>query len=60
MRKPWDADQSERGMKEGEVYGLTENELSKLLSEAGFETIIKKKFMLGVNNLTIVKKKSEV
>lgn len=33
----------ERSMKEGEVYGLTENELSKLLSEAGFETIIKKK-----------------
>ena len=60
VRKPWDADQSERGMKEGEVYGLTENELSKLLSEAGFETILKKKFMLGVNNLTIAKKKSEV
>lgn len=56
IRKPWDADQSERGMKEGEVYGLTENELSELLSEAGFEITFKKKFMLGINNLTIAKK----
>jgi len=53
IRKPWDADQSERGMKEGEVYGLTENELAELLSEAGFEITFKKKFMLGINNLTI-------
>lgn len=56
IRKPWDADQSERGMKEGEVYGFTENELSELLSEAGFEITFKKKFMLGINNLTIAKK----
>ena len=56
IRKPWDADQSERGMKEGEVYGLTKNELSELLSEAGFEITFKKKFMLGINNLTIAKK----
>ena len=53
IRKPWDPDQSERGMKEGEVYGFTENELSELLSEAGFEITFKKKFMLGINNLTI-------
>lgn len=56
IRKPCDADQSERGMKEGEVYGFTENELSELLSEAGFEITFKKKFMLGINNLTIAKK----
>ena len=56
IRKPWDPDQSERGMKEGEVYGFTENELSELLSEAGFEITFKKKFMLGINNLTIAKK----
>lgn len=56
VRKPWDVDQSERGMKEGEVYGINEKELSKLLSEAGFEITLKKKFMMGVNNLTIAKK----
>ncbi len=43
-------------MKEDEVYGLTENEFSDLLSEAGFEITFKKKFMLGINNLTIAKK----
>lgn len=59
LRKPWDADQKERGMKEGEVYGMTEDNLRKLLSETGFEIEFKKKFMLGVNNLTIVKKKSD-
>ena len=60
VRKPWDVDQSERGMKEGEVYGMTEDELRKLLSETGFEIKFTKKFMLGINNLTITKKKSEV
>ena len=56
IRKPWDPDQSERGMKKGEVYGLTEKEISRLLSEAGFEITFKKKFMLGLNNLTMAKK----
>ena len=60
IRKPWDVDQSERGMKEGEVYGITEDNLGKLLSETGFEIEFNKKFMLGINNLTIAKKKSEV
>ena len=60
VRKPWDVDQSERGMKEGEIYGMTEDELDKLLSKGGFEIKFKKKFMLGINSLTIVKKKSEV
>jgi ubiquinone/menaquinone biosynthesis C-methylase UbiE len=56
IRKPWDADQSERGMKEGEVYGINENELEKLLYQAGFKIEFKKKFMLGINNLTIAEK----
>ena len=56
IRKPWDADQSERGMKEGEVYGMSENDLENLLSDTGFEVKIKKKFMLGINNLTIATK----
>jgi len=59
VRKPWDADQAERGMKKGEVYGLTIKQLDNLLSESGFEIIFKKKFMLRVNNLTIAKKKKQ-
>lgn len=56
LRKPWDADQKERGMKEGEVYGLTENELSDLFTTASLEIVFKKKFMLDRNNLIIAKK----
>lgn len=57
VRKPWDADQSERGMKEGEVYGMTKKDLEELLLKVGFFVESEKKFMLGVNNLTIAKKK---
>lgn len=46
-------------MKEGEVYGMTKNDLEKLLLKAGFFIKSEKKFMLGVNNLTIAKKKVE-
>lgn len=58
LRKPWDADQHERGMKKGEVYGFSEKELERLFLEAGFEILFKKKFMFGINNLTIAKKKN--
>ena len=58
IRKPWDVDQSERGMKEGEVYGITYDDLRKLLSKSGFEIELHEKFMLGINNLVIAKKKS--
>jgi len=43
------------GIEKGEVFGLTNKEVSNLLSEAGFSIILKKKFLLG-NNLTIAKK----
>ena len=59
FRKPWDADQYERGMKEGEVYGLTFPEIEKMLLNQGFDIVSKKKFMGGMNNLLIIKKKSE-
>jgi len=58
VRESWDDDQSELLMKEGQLYGLTEKDLSKLLYEAGFEIELKKKFNLGLNNLTIAKKKA--
>ena len=56
FRKPWDADQYERGMIEGEVYGLSIKEIKNILSEAGFEIMFKKKFMFGINNLLLIKK----
>jgi SAM-dependent methyltransferase len=56
LRKPWDADQHERGMKEGEVYGLTKKEVISLLEQAGFQIDRESGFMLGINRLTIARK----
>ncbi len=53
LRKPWSADQKERGMKHGEVFGLKAKEVRRLLSNAGFDIISEKRFMLGVNCITI-------
>lgn len=53
LRKPWDVDQSERGMVEGEVYGLTPKQTDELLRQAGFEVVHVARFMLGFNRLTV-------
>jgi ubiquinone/menaquinone biosynthesis C-methylase UbiE len=53
LRKPWDADQSERGMKMGEVYGLNTATVRALLNETGFSVMKEKRFMMGFNCLTI-------
>jgi ubiquinone/menaquinone biosynthesis C-methylase UbiE len=56
LRQPWDADQRERGMKEGEVCGMTSEEVRTLLQESGFKVKHEKLFMLGFNRLTIARK----
>jgi len=56
LRYPWSADQRERGMKEGEVYGMTIKKIENILLNADLQIILKKKFMLGINLLLIVKK----
>lgn len=56
LRKPWDADQTERGMEEGEVYGLTANQIRELLTSVGFAVEREERFMLKVNLLTIGRK----
>lgn len=56
IRKPWDADQNERGMAEGEVFGLRQNEIRTLLKNTGFEVILEKPFMFYINKITIAKK----
>ena len=52
----WDADQNDRGMKPGEVWGFTNSELNSLLKEAGFTIEFKKPFSWGLNQLYICKK----
>lgn len=56
LRRPWDDDQTERGMKEGEVYGLTRGQVEELLRQAGFEVRVSRSFMLGINRLTVAER----
>jgi len=56
IRKPWDGDQRERGMKEGEVYGIRRNQMHALLSSAGFRVLHEAPFMLGINRVTVGQK----
>ncbi len=48
-----DSDQIERGMKPGEVHGLSQGEVNRLLERAGFKITYEQRFMLGFNLLTI-------
>ena len=56
LRRPWDVDQTERGMVEGEVYGLTREQVHGLLVEAGFELEHEARFMLGLNRVAVARK----
>ena len=53
LRRPWDVDQKERGMKKGEVYGLSREQIHSLLESARFTVISDEYFMFGFNLLTI-------
>ena len=54
----WDADQHQRGMKEGEVFGFKEPELIKLTGRAGFYLIERQPFSWGLNCLYIFQAKT--
>ena len=56
VRKPWDADQTERGMQPGEVYGIHARGVRMLLAEAGFTVQRQFRFMLGLNCVTIAER----
>ena len=61
IRKPWDADQKERGMKNGEVYGLKQKEIEFLFKKSNFFICYKTRFMMGINSLIVgCKKQSEL
>lgn len=53
----WDDDQTERGMKEGEVWGLSAGEIRRLLTDAGLTLIEHRRFVVGLNNLYISRKR---
>jgi len=56
LREPWDVDQRERSMKEGEVFGVTESEVNLLLEEVSFRTYYEARFMLCINRLTVARR----
>ena len=49
LRAPWDADQRDRGMQPGEVYGFTSTQLRDIFERAGFKLLERHRFMLGLN-----------
>jgi SAM-dependent methyltransferase len=49
LRASWDADQRDRGMQPGEVYGLTLAQLRDIFEGAGFTLLARHRFMLGLN-----------
>lgn len=53
LRAPWDADQRDRGMKPGEVYGFTAAEVTDLFRRAGFALMSRRRFMLGLNRVYV-------
>jgi SAM-dependent methyltransferase len=51
----WDADQHERGMAAGEVWGFTHAELMALVAKAGFALVARRRFSWGLNSLYILR-----
>jgi ubiquinone/menaquinone biosynthesis C-methylase UbiE len=57
LRRPWDADQKERGMVLGEVFGFKQDEVRRMIENAGFKIVLEKPFMLNINKITVAKKR---
>jgi ubiquinone/menaquinone biosynthesis C-methylase UbiE len=55
----WDKDQLERGMKEGEKFGLSQECIMSLLGNARFKLVKRNKFIFGLNNLYVFEKVRE-
>lgn len=53
LRAPWDADQRDRGMQPGEVYGFTSAQLLELFRRAGFTLVSQQRFMCGLNRVYV-------
>ena len=58
LRSPWDADQRERGMTEGEIFGFTSEQLVGTCA-AGMDlhSSTRKRFMLWLNSVYVFEKK---
>jgi ubiquinone/menaquinone biosynthesis C-methylase UbiE len=52
----WDKDQTERGMKEGEVMGMSHDSITSLVESQSFRLVERSRFCLGLNSLYIFEK----
>ena len=53
VRYFYDPDQTERGMKSGEVWGLWKSQVDRMLYEAGFVGITSRSFLWGLNRIYV-------
>ncbi len=56
LRYRHDPDHKSRGIHEGELLGMSSEQVIKIMKNAGFSNIIRKKFVYGLNSLYIGKK----
>lgn len=59
LRRSSDPDLTMRGIKPGERFGLSRQEVRQLLAAAGLEIELEIRFMFGVNCLTLARKATE-
>ena len=52
----WDQDQSERGLKEGEKFGLSHEYIVSLFGNEGFRLVERKRIICRLNNLYVFEK----
>ena len=55
----WDKDQGERGLKEGEEFGLSHEYIVSLLENEGFQLAKRKRIICCLNNICVFKKRHE-
>jgi SAM-dependent methyltransferase len=53
LRAPWDSDQRERGIKDGEVGGFTPRQLRQMFDRHGLELVSQHAFMLRLNRVYV-------
>jgi len=56
LRSPWDEDQKQRGIRAGEVYGITDRQMKRLIETAGFRLEKRVFFLCGFNRLYIARR----